>query len=119
MWPSWPSSSSSLGLNVARDCRPRFRRIATRGVSVAIRFGYAVDPARRLLPTRSRRWFDREVLVSRQSFACPGFHSSYPNRRQIIQGGTLGVLGLSLSHLLAASESPRPAKPTAKSVIVL
>lgn len=56
--------------------------------------------------------------MSHPSAACRDFYSSRPTRRQLIQGGTLGVLGLGLSDLLAAESVTRP-RARAKSVILL
>jgi hypothetical protein len=66
-------------------------------------------PARPAPPTRP------EVPVPPPA-SCRDFRAAHPTRRQVIQGGTLGVLGLGLADLLA---SEAPAKPAAKSVILL
>jgi hypothetical protein len=52
-----------------------------------------------------------------RSTACRGYHAL--NRRQLLQVGTAGLLGLSLPQWLRAADRSGPAKARAKSVILL
>jgi hypothetical protein len=54
-----------------------------------------------------------------RSSACPDFHRARPTRRQLLQVGGAGLLGLSLPGLLAAAERASGRKAKAKAVIFL
>jgi hypothetical protein len=53
-------------------------------------------------------------------FSCPSFRTTALSRRHALKVGGVGLLGLSMSHLLRAAEhAPKPIKPRAKSVLFL
>lgn len=58
------------------------------------------------------------TIQSRPKQACSGVGDGF-SRRELLQAGGAGLLGLSLPRLLAAEELQRPTSPRAKSVIFL
>ena len=54
-----------------------------------------------------------------RSSACPDFRQTRLNRRQLLQVGGLGLLGLNLPNLLRAAEADRGRRGKAKAVIFL
>src|SRR5262245_83938 len=58
------------------------------------------------------------TIQSRPKQVCSGLRPGH-TRRELLQAGGAGLLGLSLPRLLAAEELQRPVKPRAKSVIFL
>src|SRR6266566_2833805 len=58
-------------------------------------------------------------MSSHSKSACPGFQSTRLSRRQLLQVGGLGAMGLSLPGFLQAADRDASNKPRAKSVIFL
>src|SRR5215207_6332503 len=62
---------------------------------------------------------DNAMTSTSRSSGCDGFHRAGLNRRQLLQVGGLGLLGLNLPGLLQARERSQSRKARAKAVIFL